>query len=181
MCNVLKNSLIVTVVKNCNKETQGGKEVKKSLTVGIVFFSILFINSYASECKIKVQKGDKWSPGVILASGNAYQLLDGYMRELKKNNIEVKSGDLEVEISWKDGLSGKSVQEIWKSKVAEHEAKVEPQELAKAERIGYDIYCISTETTATKLSNCPLAYTNLSNPYLLNKNYNLSLDTYKKA
>lgn len=211
--------------------------MRNSFLLAISAFVVVQIGANASECKIKIGKNKLENRAVFLAGGNAYQLFEGYMNELKKSNIEVKSGDIkvyfhtgqevkEVELSWKDWLTGKSVQEMWKSKLGKYEAKVNMQELSKADKMGYDIYCISTEAptkqtsqvqhsqgkgvcspeanshiqlgiqfvnnkdyenakkefeTATKLSNCPLAYANLANIYLLKKDYNFALDAYKKG
>ncbi|MEZ0322883.1 MAG: hypothetical protein ABWJ98_01040 [Hydrogenothermaceae bacterium] len=187
----------------------------------------------ASECKVKVnkdQKGEKRS--VLLAGGNGYQLFEGYLNELKKNNINVKPGDIKVYVytdaglkeftlSWQNWLSGKSPEEIWKSKLSKYEAKIDPKEITKAEKMGMDIYCISSDSetnsqtsskgycsqdsnshiqlgiqfvnnkdydnaikefeAASKASNCPLAYANLIQAYILKKNLNFAVDTYKKG
>lgn len=205
------------------------------IALGVFSLSLLSQISFASECKIKLNKSNQEKRSVLLAGGNAYQLLEGYMQQLKKDNIDVKAGDIkvyfhtgqelkEVELSWRDWLSGKGVQEMWKSKLSKYEAKISSQELAKADKMGFDIYCISSEPVvsnqpqkvtkkgvcsaesnshiqlgiqfinnkdydnaqkefeaATKLSNCPLAYANLASLYLLKKNYNFAVDTYKKG
>lgn len=207
----------------------------RKIIAGAVGLSLISQLSFASECKVKVNKSNQEKRSVLLAGGNAYQLLESYIQELKKNNIEAKAGDIkvyfytgqelkEVELSWRDWLTGKGVQEMWKSKLSKYEAKINSQELAKADKMGFDIYCISSEPAtqkqsqqtakkgvcspdsnshiqlgiqfinnkdydnaqkefeaATKISNCPLAYANLASVYLLKKNYNFAVDTYKKG
>lgn len=126
------------------------------IALGVFSLSLLSQISFASECKIKLNKSNQEKRSVLLAGGNAYQLLEGYMQQLKKDNIDVKAGDIkvyfhtgqelkEVELSWRDWLSGKGVQEMWKSKLSKYEAKISSQELAKADKMGFDIYCISSE------------------------------------
>ncbi|MEJ5172805.1 MAG: hypothetical protein WHT47_03750 [Hydrogenothermaceae bacterium] len=215
----------------------------KKIIFGTGIFAMFSLPTFSAEstCKIKIdknQKGEKRS--VILAGGNGYQLFEGYLNELNKNGIKAKPGDIKVYIhtgtelkeftlSWQNWLSGKSPEEIWKSKLSKYEAKINNQELAKADKMGMDIYCVSTETTetvssskssyqgnmkkgacspdsnshiqvgiqfinnkdydnaikefeaATKSSNCPLAYANLVQAYLLKNNLNFAVDTYKKG
>lgn len=169
---------------------------------------------------------------VFLAGGNAYDLFSSYVNELKSKGQDVKIGDVkiyfydgqkvkEVSLSWRDWLSGKSQDEILKSKLSKYDAIINENELAKAYQSGKDIYCINPNpvvntkeknkpvcseeskshinlglqfvnnkdidnaikefTAATKASNCPLAYGNLIQAYIVKQNYNFAVDTYKEG
>jgi tetratricopeptide (TPR) repeat protein len=120
-------------------------------------FSLMAVSySFAEEKNFCVKKFNNSKEKVVfLAGGNAYDLFNSYLRELREKGQDVKVGDVkiyffdgtkgkEVSFSWQDWLTGKSPDEIAKQKLSKYNAVINQNELAKALQTGKDIYCVDT-------------------------------------
>lgn len=165
-------------------------------------------HSFAEEKNFCVKKFNNSKEKVVfLAGGNAYDLFNSYLRELKEKGQDVKVGDVkiyffdgtkvkEVSFTWQDWLTGKSPDEIAKQKLSKYNAVINQNELAKALQTGKDIYCIDTSKTVApqnttakggetqKKGSCSTeaqSHINLGLQFATNKDYDNAIKEFNAA
>lgn len=120
-----------------------------------ILFVAIAIAAYpalGADCGRRVASGGSRSRTVVLAGGDAWQLMSDYLEQAKQQKVDVwkikvmisvrgKPQD-PVELGWATMLTGANPEKLWERNLKGKLADLSPQLLEQAQRNNWDVICV---------------------------------------